>query len=113
MSPAAVPAPARAALDPVRFAAQAAEVSGLLKAIANQRRLMVLCKLVEEGELRVGDLADAVGLSQSALSQHLAVMKAEGLLAHRREAQAQWYRIADPRVAALLATLHELFCQED
>lgn len=100
-------------LDPARFAEQAAEVAALLKAIANQRRLMVLCKLVEDGEMRVGDIADAVGLSQSALSQHLSVMKAEGLVTYRRESQTLWYRIADPRVAALLATLHELYCQKD
>lgn len=100
-------------LDPARFAAQAAEVAALLKAIANQRRLMVLCKLVEHGEMRVGDIAGAVGLSQSALSQHLSVMKAEGLVTYRRESQTLWYRIADPRVATLLATLHELFCHED
>ena len=99
-------------LDPVSFARQAGEVAGLLKAIANQRRLMVLCKLVEEEEMRVGDLAQAVGLSQSALSQHLSVMRDEGLLAFRRESQSLWYRIADPRVASLLATLHDLFCKE-
>ena len=59
--------------------AQAAEVAGILRALANERRLMILCKLVEWGEANVNALAEAVGLSQSALSQHLAKMRAEGL----------------------------------
>jgi ArsR family transcriptional regulator len=96
-----------------RFAANAAEVAGLLKAMGNQRRLMVLCQLAEHGEMRVGDLALAVGLSQSALSQHLGVLRQEGLLAFRREAQVLWYRIADPRCEQLLVTLHHLYCRTD
>jgi ArsR family transcriptional regulator len=99
--------------DLAAFAAQASEVAGLLKAMANQRRLMVLCKLVEVGEMRVGELVEAVGLSQSALSQHLAVMREEGLVTFRRESQALWYRIADPRTEALLAALHHIFCPKE
>ena len=99
--------------DLAAFAAQAGEVAGLLKAMANQRRLMVLCKLVEVGEMRVGDLVEAVGLSQSALSQHLAVMREEGLVTFRRESQTLWYRIADPRTEALLAALHQIFCPKE
>jgi ArsR family transcriptional regulator, virulence genes transcriptional regulator len=95
------------------FEANAGRVAELLKAIGNQRRLMVLCKLVECGEMRVGDLAEAVGLSQSALSQHLARMRDEGLVAFRRESQTLWYRIADPRTETLLATLYQLYCRED
>jgi ArsR family transcriptional regulator len=60
--------------------------------------------------LTVGDLADAVNLSQSALSQHLARMREEGLVAFRGEGQTLWYRIADHRLEALLATLYELYC---
>ena len=56
-------------------------------------------------------LAEAVGLSQSALSQHLAKMREEGLVAYRRESQTLWYRIADPRIEDLLATLHRLYCR--
>lgn len=96
-----------------RFEAQAGMVAELLKALGNRRRLMVMCRLAEHGEMRVGDLASEVGLSQSALSQHLAVMRAEGLVAFRREAQSLWYRIADPRCEHLLAVLHGLFCQDD
>ena len=99
--------------DLATFAAQAGEVAGLLKAMANQRRLMVLCKLLEVGEMRVGELVEAVGLSQSALSQHLAVMREEGLVTFRRESQTLWYRIADPRTEALLAALHHIFCPKE
>lgn len=98
--------------DLASFERQAGAVAELLKALGNRRRLMVMCKLAEHGEMRVTDLATEVNLSQSALSQHLAKMRAEGLVAYRREAQALWYRIADPRCERLLATLHELYCQE-
>jgi ArsR family transcriptional regulator len=90
---------------------KAAKVAGLLGALANERRLMILCRLVEWGEGNVGALAEAVGLSQSALSQHLARMRQEGLVAFRRDGQTLWYRIAEPRVEELFATLHRLFCQ--
>jgi ArsR family transcriptional regulator len=90
---------------------KATEVAGVLRALANERRLMVLCRLVEWGEASVNALADAVGLSQSALSQHLAKMRDEGLVAYRRESQTLWYRIADPRIERLFATLHELYCK--
>jgi DNA-binding transcriptional ArsR family regulator len=96
----------------VRFEEQAAEVAGILRALANERRLMIVCKLVELGEANVGTLADAVGLSRSALSQHLAKMWEEGVVAFRRESQTVWYRIADPRIEQLFATLHDLFCRE-
>jgi DNA-binding transcriptional ArsR family regulator len=99
-------------MDPATFAAKAGEVADLLKALGNRRRLMVLCKLAEHGEMTVSDLAGEVGLSQSALSQHLAKMRGEGLVAYRREAQALWYRIADPRCEALLATLYQLYCKD-
>jgi ArsR family transcriptional regulator len=91
---------------------KATQVAGLLGALANERRLMILCRLVEWGEGNVGALAAAVGLSQSALSQHLARMRQEGLVAFRRDGQTLWYRIADPRVEELFATLRRLFCQE-
>src|SRR3569832_975818 len=79
--------------------------------IANERRLMILCKLFECGEGNVSALAQAVGLSQSALSQHLARMREEGLVTFRRKSQTLWYRIADPRIEQLFATLHNLFCR--
>mgnify|MGYP001058086902 CR=1 FL=1 len=91
--------------------ARAGQVAELLRALANDRRLLILCTLVECGEATVGRLADEVGLSQSALSQHLARMREEGIVAFRREAQTLWYRIADGRVRTLLATLHRLYCR--
>jgi ArsR family transcriptional regulator, virulence genes transcriptional regulator len=87
-----------------------AEVADILRALANERRLAILCTLVERGEASVNSLAAVVGLSQSALSQHLARMREEGLVTFRRESQTLWYRIADPRIEELLATLHKLFC---
>lgn len=89
----------------------AIEVAGILRALANERRLMILCQLVEYGEATVGALVDAVGISQSALSQHLAKMRDEGIVAYRRESQTVWYRIADSRIEQLFATLHHLFCR--
>ncbi len=89
---------------------RAGSVADMLRALANPRRLMALCKLAEHGEMTVGDLAAELGLSQSALSQHLAKMRAEGLVAFRRESQTLWYRIEDPRCEALLATLAKLYC---
>ncbi|HEX6001955.1 MAG TPA: metalloregulator ArsR/SmtB family transcription factor [Hyphomicrobiaceae bacterium] len=96
--------------DLAAFAANARLVAGVLRAIANERRLMILCKLVEWGEATVGSLAEAVGLSQSALSQHLARMREEGIVSYRRESQTLWYRIADTRTEALLGHLQHLYC---
>jgi ArsR family transcriptional regulator len=93
------------------LAAKAAGVAELLRAIANDRRLLILCSLVESGEATVGQLATEVELSQSALSQHLARMREERLVTFRRDGQTLWYRIADPRVETLLATLHRLYCR--
>ena len=96
--------------DLTTFAANAKLVADILRTLANERRLMVLCKLVERGEATVGSLAEAVGLSQSALSQHLAKMREEGIVTYRRESQVLWYRIADPKTEALLAHLQQLYC---
>jgi DNA-binding transcriptional ArsR family regulator len=100
-------------MDLPAFQKKADEVAQILKAVGNTRRLMVLCKLVEHGERTVSDLAIDIGLSQSALSQHLARMREEGLVTFRRESQSIWYRIADHRIEALFATLYQLYCQED
>ena len=99
-------------MDLATFETKAGEVADILKAIGNARRLMLLCKLVEHGEITVSDLAREVGLSQSACSQHLARMREEGLIGFRRQSQTLWYRIADPRVETLLATLYQLYCKD-
>ena len=104
--------PASEQLDMEIFEKKATEVADILRALANERRLMILCKLVEWGEANVGQLAEAVGLSQSALSQHLARMREEGIVTSRRESQTIWYRIADPRIEQLFASLYELFCKQ-
>ena len=89
---------------------RANEVANILQNLANGRRLFVLCKLHELGEANVTTLAAAAQLSQSALSQHLAKLRAEGLVEFRLESQTLGYRIADPRIGDLLETLHRLFC---
>jgi len=90
---------------------KAAEASAFLKLLANENRLLILCRLALNGEMPVGDLANALKLSQSALSQHLAKMREEKLLATRREAQTVFYRIADPNAARLLALLKTIYCR--
>ena len=89
----------------------AAEVAPILRALGNERRLMIVCKLVEWGEANVTSLAEAVGLSQSALSQHLTKLRNQKIITYRRESQTLWYRIADPRIEKLFAMLHGLFCR--
>lgn len=99
-------------MDLTSFEKKAETVAGLLKAMGNGRRLMLMCKLVEHGEMTAGDLAREVGLSQSACSQHLGKMRQEGLVAFRRESQTLWYRIADPRTETLMASLYQLYCKD-
>lgn len=89
---------------------KAGELAALMRMFANEHRLLILCKLVELGEANVSTLAEEVGLSASALSQHLAKMRAEAVVAFRRDSQTIWYRIADPRIEELFSTLHRLFC---
>ena len=74
---------------------------------------MIVCRLVEWGEAKVSTLAEGVGLSQSALSQHLAKLREQNVITSRRESQTVWYRVADPRYVKLFETLHELFCRRD
>lgn len=96
--------------DVAEFEQNVSDAARLLKSLANDSRLLILCKLVEHSELHVGALVDAVGISQSGLSQHLAKLREEGLVTFRRDAQTLYYRCADPRAARLLAFLHELYC---
>lgn len=86
-----------------------ARAAAFLKAVANANRLMILCELTA-GERSVSVLENVVPLTQSALSQHLAKLRAEGLVKTRREAQTIHYSLADRRVAKLIDTLDELFC---
>lgn len=92
------------------FAQQAADAAATMKALSHEGRLLLMCHLSEAGELPAGALSARIGLSQSATSQHLALLRLEGLVATRREGQTVHYRIADPRVHRVLALLHELYC---
>jgi DNA-binding transcriptional ArsR family regulator len=93
-----------------QFTGQASDAVSLLKMLANESRLLVLCYLIEAEELPVGELVKKVGLSQSALSQHLARLRSEGLVTTRKHAQTVFYRVSDPKAGELLALLHVLFC---
>jgi ArsR family transcriptional regulator len=98
-------------LSPDQFQASAGEAARLLKALSNERRLMILCQL-GDGELPAGALQEPLGLSQSALSQHLAVLREAGIVETRREAQTIHYRIADPAAVKVVETLAAIFCPE-
>jgi ArsR family transcriptional regulator len=94
------------------FRSQAGNAARLLKALSNENRLLIMCYLAEAGELSVGGLANRIGLSQSALSQHLGKLREEGLVKTRRQSQMIHYRVSDPKAAQLLTLLHDLFCPE-
>ena len=81
----------------------------LLKAMANEWRLMILCQL-SEGEKTVGELQGQLGLSQSALSQHLAVLRREKIVKARKEAQSVFYSLAGNEAPKVMQSLHEVFC---
>ena len=93
-----------AALEP-----EAEKVAGLLAAMANSKRLLILCALMD-GERQAGELAALAGLNFSAASQHLARMRLQGLVGTRREGQANVYRLESDEVRAVLQTLYDVFC---
>jgi ArsR family transcriptional regulator len=97
--------------DRTAFEAKAGAAAQLLRMLANEKRLMILCQL-GDGELSVGALQTRVGLSQSALSQHLALLREEGVVATRRVSQTIFYRIADPNAVRIISTLADIFCPE-
>ncbi|AXC49550.1 transcriptional regulator [Paracoccus suum] len=90
---------------------RADHVAGRLALVANAKRLLILCELAT-GERSVGSLQAAVGLSQSALSQHLAKLREARMVDTRREGQAIYYSICDPDVQVLMSALYEAFCRE-
>ena len=87
----------------------ARHAAGLLKAMSNPSRLVILCQLAQ-GERSVGELERIVGLSQSGISQHLAMLRRESVVTSRRVRQTVLYSLGNAEVAALMATLHEIFC---
>lgn len=88
------------------------QAADFLKTLANSNRLVILSRLLDE-EMCVGDLEKNLNISQSALSQHLSRMRAEGLVATRRESQQIFYRIKDKRVEEILLLTYKLFCEEE
>ncbi|TDI57237.1 MAG: transcriptional regulator [Alphaproteobacteria bacterium] len=95
-----------------RLEAAAGRVAAVLKLLANKSRLLILCRLAIAGEMPVGDLSQAAGLSQSALSQHLAKLRADGLVDFRRQGQTLFYRLADEQAAQLLGALKDIYCPD-
>lgn len=83
--------------------------SRMLRVLSNPHRLLVLCSL-REGEKFAGELGDELDLSQSALSQHLAVLRGEALVTTRREGQRIAYRLASTEVRRIIGVLHDLYC---
>ncbi|MER2605517.1 MAG: metalloregulator ArsR/SmtB family transcription factor [Siculibacillus sp.] len=92
--------------------ANAERAANLLKSMGSPRRLLILCQLVE-GEKSVGELEKSVGLSQSALSQHLAVLRHKSYVSTRRAGQMIYYSLAGDEVRSILQSLHGLYCSED
>jgi DNA-binding transcriptional ArsR family regulator len=89
----------------------AGQGSALLKALANERRLLILCQLAD-GEKSVGELVTVVGLDQSALSQHLARLRRQGLVRTRRASQTIYYSLASEEAHRVLKLLYELYCAQ-
>ncbi len=98
-------------MDPTQMQENAEKACTLLKSMANETRLMILCQLAG-GESSVGDLLEVIPLSQSALSQHLAILRRERLVATRREAQSIVYSLASDEVRAVIGTLYVLYCEK-
>ena len=96
-------------MDLQELESKALEAEGFLKAFANRHRLMIMCQL-KDTEKSVTALQEAVGLSQSAMSQHLARLRADDLVKTRRKAQTIYYSLASKDVERLIGLLYELFC---
>jgi DNA-binding transcriptional ArsR family regulator len=93
-----------------KLAKQAGEAAQLLKLLGHEKRLLVLCFLAARGEMTVGELVGVAKLSQSALSQHLAKLRADGLVEFRRASQTLYYRVVDTRALRVLQLLKEIYC---
>ena len=101
--------PKATAIDPEAMRRHAGDAARLLKALGNEKRLQLLCLLVDD-ERSVGELNARLDLSQSALSQHLALLRQDGLVATRREAQTVYYSLAPGPAGQILETLHGIYC---
>lgn len=92
-----------------KMRSQAAAAEEMLKALANRHRLMILCQL-NGGENSVGELATMLGVRDSTVSQHLALLRKDGLVSTRREGQTIWYALASEPVRRLVSTLYDIYC---
>ena len=97
-------------VNPDRMLAAADQASELLKSLGNRHRLLILCQLTE-AERSVGDLAVFLGLRNSTVSQHLSLLRKDGLVQARRDGQTIWYSIASPPARRVLEALFEIFCK--
>lgn len=93
------------------LARQAGDAARHLKLLGNKKRLLILCFLAARGEMTVGDMLDVIDISPSALSQHLAKLRGDGLVTYRRTAQTLHYRVADPRTLRVLDVLKQIYCE--
>jgi DNA-binding transcriptional ArsR family regulator len=93
--------------------ARAADAETLLGLLANRRRLIILCHLLRDGELSVGEIVRRLDLTQSALSQHLALMRSAGVVSTRREGTTIYYSLTNPRAVALMHAIKEVMCTQD
>ena len=89
----------------------AARANTLIKAMANKWRLLILCHLAQ-GEKSVGELESLLGLGQSALSQHLAILRRDNLVSTRRQAKSIIYALDSPEASAVMTVLYEVFCSD-
>ncbi|WP_248305918.1 metalloregulator ArsR/SmtB family transcription factor [Devosia sp. MC1541] len=105
----AIPNASEKPMDMAALEPRAEEAAQLLTAMANPKRLLVLCNLLHQ-ERSVSDLAKLVGLEQSPLSQHLSKLRASGLVKTRRDGQTIYYRLSSENVTRLLTTLYEIYC---
>jgi ArsR family transcriptional regulator, virulence genes transcriptional regulator len=96
--------------DFARAPGSAAEAARFISLLANEKRLLILCHLQATGECDATSLAQAVELSPSALSQHLARLRESGVVTYRREGQSLFYRLADARTVEVMGALKEMFC---
>lgn len=101
--------PETAGLDWEAMQRSAADAVYLLKGLANENRLVIMCVLAE-GECSVGQLNQRISLSQSALSQHLAVLREQGLVQTRRASQTIYYRLAETPALKIIHLLHDIYC---
>ena len=101
---------ARSRIDFDAMERNATDAVNLLKGLANESRLMIMCVL-SEGEVSVGQLNQRIKISQSALSQHLAVLRDQGLVSTRRESQTIYYRLADTAALSVIELLREVYCE--